>query len=78
MFSRILTFKSIFSDAGEIRLDGTVLCPGLSDRKYCNCSYDCTANPSWCSCVNAASCCASASGTCNIRNCNEHILELYF
>jgi len=44
-----------------------ILCDGMPDPgMYCDCDYDCTENPDWCSCADAQACCqgtgASGSG----------------
>jgi len=40
---------------------GSVICPGMVSSNYCDCSSDCTNNPSWCACSDAQACCAGSS-----------------
>jgi hypothetical protein len=35
----------------------TVLCPDLPPTDFCDCGFDCTANPQWCECMEALECC---------------------
>jgi len=38
-----------------------VLCPGLLEQYYCDCSGDCTGHPEWCGCPEAQECCHMSS-----------------
>jgi len=38
-----------------------ILCPGFEDGEYCDCSWDCTEQPQWCSCTEAQACCNGTS-----------------
>jgi len=37
--------------------EAPVLCPGMDEVEYCNCSGDCTHNPEFCGCEEAVACC---------------------
>ena len=41
---------------------GAILCPGFPSTDYCDCSGDCTSQPTWCSCdaAKAPTCCNTA------------------
>ena len=43
------------------------MCDGQPPQNYCDCAGDCTANPDWCACEEAQSCCEGAPATlvCN-------------
>ena len=40
-------------------LPGIVVCPGLGADDYCDCTGDCTNNPSFCACSEAQACCSA-------------------
>merc|ERR1719421_2297476 len=45
---------------------GAQLCPGQPASNYCDCSSDCTNQPSWCACSDAQACCKKST---NLPKC---------
>mmetsp|Transcript_52826 Transcript_52826/g.57327 ORF Transcript_52826/g.57327 Transcript_52826/m.57327 type:complete len:206 (+) Transcript_52826:259-876(+) len=55
-------FLSLLAISGSASTaQATVLCPGLPEQQYCDCSGDCTGFPEWCGCQEAQECCQMSS-----------------
>jgi len=56
-------FLSLLAISGSASstAQATVLCPGLLEQQYCDCSGDCTGFPEWCGCQEAQECCQMSS-----------------
>ena len=50
---------------------GSVLCAGQIESDYCDCGFDCTANPSFCACDEAQTCCGSDEVTAGTEGSSE-------
>ena len=68
-------FESITNDAAGVAFttfpptfpSGSVLCPGQIE--YCDCGFDCDANPSFCACDEAQTCCETIQPQTSCLKC---------
>ena len=37
--------------------EGNIVCPGFTTEQFCDCGGDCDAQPTWCGCAAAVTCC---------------------